>query len=520
MVTTLRIARPWVLVAALAATSAARAEEIMALRAGRVWTGSGPPVEKAVILVRDGKILSVTPDGRIPDGCKTLKYDELVVTPGLVDAACVVDPGIPQVAGRRDFGMCARCATAHRLHLAADPGLGAAVDGCPRCAEAHVGHSARKSSTPVSGEFWKKLAQAESAHHDHAAGDPCGPGCSGPRTLEDFADMVSSGPSANLTWAEQSSEVTPHCRVIDGVNFAAHDFHILLRNGVTTVYVNADTASVIGARGAIVKTGGPVGGRVIRKADAVLAAMGADPVRRGRFNNLPPGRGPDVTFMTRRPTTRMGVDFVFRKAMYDAMRVAEGIELHGADAPPLEAVPVLQEILSGRTPLRIQARLQHDILHALKLAREFKLNVTLQEAIEAYKCLGQIRDSGSPVIYGPIFDRPSGWRAFTGEATEPRLTTPAALQQAGVRFCLTASEGRDESGLVRQAMYAASHGLSEADALAAVTRVPAELMGLSERVGSLSAGADADLVVWTGDPLAATSRVKMVMIEGKVVYEQ
>ncbi|TWT42266.1 imidazolonepropionase [Phycisphaerae bacterium RAS1] len=517
----MKTARTIALSLALVAFVAAAAAEDAAIRAGRVWTGKGPALENALIVIRDGKVVSVAAGANAPDGVKTLKYEEMVVTPGLVDAACVIDPEIPQVASLRDFGMCLRCAAAHRLHLTADPALGASVDGCPRCAAAHAGHAARKSMQPTSAQFWAKLAAAsEATEHDHAAGDACGPGCSGPRTLEDFAELVSSGPSANLTWAEQSSEVTPHCSVLDAVNFSSRDFRVLLSSGVTTIYVSPDTAAVIGARGAVVKTGGPLAGRVVRKQDSVLAAMGADPVRRGRFNNLPPGRGGDVSFMTRRPTTRMGVDFVFRKAFYDAMRVAEGMELHGADAPPAPAVPVLQEILAGKTPLRVQARLQHDILNALRLAREFKLSMTLQEAVEAYKCLDQIKAAGFPLIYGPIFDRPSGWRAFTGEATEPRLTTPAALRDAGIRFCLTASEGRDESGLVRQAMVAARYGLSEDDALAAVTRVPAELMGLAERVGTLAAGADADLVVWTGDPLDATSRVKMVMIEGKVVYEE
>ena len=107
-----------------------------------------------------------------------------------------------------------------------------------------------------------------------------------------------------------------------------------MKGGVTTVYASADSSDVIGARGTLLKTAGPLEERVFRRADAVKAVMGGDPSGRGEANLLPPYYGPPPTVLTRRPTTRMGVDWVFRKAFYDAQRSSAGLELHGADMPP------------------------------------------------------------------------------------------------------------------------------------------------------------------------------------------
>ncbi len=340
------------------------------------------------------------------------------------------------------------------------------------------------------------------------------------------------GVDAGQTWAEHSSEVTPHLNVIDSVNFLSTDFDRLLRGGVTTVWVSPDSASVIGMRGAIVKTGGPLGSRIVREAGAVKAAMGRDPVMRGMGNRTPrPESRGGIGFTTRRPITRMGVHWVFRKAFYDAMRYSRGLPIRGADMPPIEAVPNLMKILEGEIPLRIQARAQHDILLAIRLAKEFGLTAEgrvafiLEEATEAYQCLDELKAANIPVVFGPIFLHPPGYRGrFWGkrvdpkEANDPRLNTAARLIDAGIPTAITAHEMRDEEGLVRQAMVAARYGLPADAALRAITATPAELMKLTGRVGALLPGADADLVIWSAEPLDAAGRVLLVMIDGRVVY--
>jgi imidazolonepropionase-like amidohydrolase len=244
------------------------------------------------------------------------------------------------------------------------------------------------------------------------------------------------------------------------------------------VYASPDASAVIGARGAVLHTGGPRDQRVLRAAAAVKAVIGSDPSMLETYNRPP--YGGIVGLYTRRPVSRMGLTWVFRKAFYDAERRGRGVEAYGADTASPEASAVLREVLAGKVPLRIQARIQQDILTALRLAKEFNLRFTLEEATEAYRCLDELRQESVPVIFGPIYERPAGIRLRSGEGTRSRYYTARALLEAGIPTALSAQELREEDGLARQAMYAIRFGVGFDDALKAVTQTPARLLGLDD----------------------------------------
>ncbi|MGE3180237.1 MAG: amidohydrolase family protein [Phycisphaerae bacterium] len=492
-----------------AATPADRAEKILVIQAKTLWTGSGAPIADGIVVVRGGKIVAAGADVEIPESAEVRKISDAYVTPGLIDANCVLDFEIPEVGYRQDFSTC------HDPRHA----RGGTAANCLCCAGKDdpfwsqlAAHAAREASV------MRLHAMNPEMDHDHGPGCICGVPFSQPMKFAGLSESA-SGVSARQTWADQSSEVIPHLRVADSLNLLSRDFDRLARSGVTCVYVAPDTASVIGARGAIVKTGGPVHLRMVESTGAVQAALGSDPSNRGRSNMLPPFYGPPPTNLTRRPTTRMGVDFVFRKAFHDARRAQRGLGITGADAPPAAAFDTLNGILDGDVPLRIHARLKHDILYALELSRDLGLHPTLVEVIEAWDCIPQLLQAKTPIVYGPVYMDASGWRASSGESADPRLTAAALFAKQGVSFALTANDMRDEDGLARQAMIATRYGLSQDDALRAITETPAELLGIADRCGSLAPGKDADLVVWNGSPCGATSRPVLVMINGQVVYE-
>lgn len=464
--------------ALLAAAPAWAADEpaVVAIKAGRIHTVSGEPIDAGVIIIRDGRIAAVGAALEIPAGARVLDYADAVITPGLIDACCIVDPELQQAAR-------SRAAMHEELN------------------------------------FWEAVARMQPEDPEHSAPREVEPTCPMPHGPADAAAALAPGAPPEASVADQSSEVTPHRLVLDSVNLLSKDFDRLARSGITTVYVSPDSANVIGARGAVLRTGGPLDARVIMPEAAVKVSLGEDPSNRGTANFLPPVYGPPPSFHTRRPTTRMGVDWVFRKALYDARRAAAGLPLHGADMPPAEALPVLQALLAGEVPVRVHARMQHDIFSALRLAREFGLSFTLEEATEAYRCLPQLKAAGVPVILGPLYMEPTGWRANTSEAQRPRLNSASQLAEAGITFALTAQELRDEDGLVRQGMIAVRHGLAPEAALRAITAVPAELLGMKDELGALAVGARADLVAWSAEPFDATSRPRLVLIDGRVVYE-
>ncbi len=485
-------------VAVLAASGLANAEErVLVLKAARIHTVAGEPVDGGTLMIRGGEVAAVGTDVAVPDDARVIDLKDAVLTPGLVDALCTIDSRIRQNSPNWSVGSVDRSffrrASEYQAAVAQAAALNVHVCG---------GDCGGPPENPPHGLF----------------GHNCCAKCAGPRMASTTLGLA-LGVEADQTWSEQSSEVTPHLLAIDTVNLMSSDFKRLLAGGVTTVYVSPDSANVIGSRGTTLKTGGPLDRRVVQRAGAVKISVGSDPISRGQANFLPPLYGPPPTFHTRRPTTRRGVDWVFRKAFYDARRAADGLPLSGADTPPEEALPVLQSILAGETPVRIQARMQHDIYSAIRLADEFGIKFILEEATEAYRALPRIQSAGVPVIFGPIYMQASGWRAYSREVDRPRLNTPRQLRDAGIPFALTAQEMRDEEGLVRQAALAARYGLTREQALRAITAQPASLLGLGDRLGRLTPGAAADVVAWSGEPLDATSRVLLVLIDGAVVYD-
>jgi imidazolonepropionase-like amidohydrolase len=331
--------------------------------------------------------------------------------------------------------------------------------------------------------------------------------------LDQASGLVGSGMITEL-----SNEVAAHTSVLDSMNLRSPDLRRLAEGGVTTVFASPDSSAVIGPRGAILRTAGPVQDRVIEPAGAVHAAISSDPYR-GSMSNAPPFRG-FVTARTRRPNTRMGVTWVFRKAFVDAERHANGLPVGGAETAPYEALDVLWGVRSGEIPLRVHARQKNDIESAIRLTGEFGFGFTLLEATEAFELIDEIRAAGVPVILGPIETDPTGPRRFSPETRRASLATFGALLDAGITTALTAQDLRDENGLARQAMYAVRNGVDPQAALRAVTLTPAEILGVSDRLGSVEVGKQADLVVWSGDPLSPTSRPVVVIVNGRVEVDR
>jgi imidazolonepropionase-like amidohydrolase len=333
--------------------------------------------------------------------------------------------------------------------------------------------------------------------------------CCGYPNVAQMHELI-SGVEQSYSLTESSSEVVPHTRVIDTMNLRSPDFERLVLGGVTTVFISPDSAAVIGPQGAVVRTAGPMMDRIVEAAADVKGVMGTDSFTVGADNN-PPFRG-FVSVRTRRPNTRMGVTWVFRKAFYDTKEWKKGVTPAGADTPPVEAFPVLESVLEGKIPLRMQARMGGDISTALRLTDEFGLKFTLLEGNEAYKCVDELKAHDIPVIYGPLSIDPAGMRQAIADRGEQRLSTVRELMDAGVTVALSAQDLREEDGLARQAMYAVRAGVSPEQAIQAVTLTPARLLGIDKDTGSIETGKRADLVVWSGEPV-------VVMIGGRSVMD-
>lgn len=333
----------WVCVGACGLTAASGTDGVTVVRASKVYVGDGSVVEGGAVLIRDGKIVDVGRDLSVPTGARVIDLKDGTITPGLIDANAWVEatdvlPTPPPTAGAVLHGLF------HDPDHKHGPTVGCCGSTCPR----------------------------SYLHSDGAKCSSCG--------FPDSPPSLAMGTRPSTVVAEQSSEVIPHTRVIDSVNLRSPDFERLVSEGVTAVFVAPDSAAVISSQGAVVQTAGAMRDRIITEAGAVKASMGTDPSWRGMPNSLPYRQS--VSFNTRRPTTRMGVTWVFRKAFHDAQRWKDGITRHGADLADDAALKALDGVRRGEIPFRIQARMQHDIMAAFRLADEFEIPFVLEEATD------------------------------------------------------------------------------------------------------------------------------------------
>ena len=270
-----------------------------------------------------------------------------------------------------------------------------------------------------------------------------------------------------------------------------------LREGVTTVYLAPDPRLLIGGRGAVVKLAGPRETAILSEDAAVAASFGESAV-----GDRPPGREQPTG-----PTTRQGMIYEFRQTLVRAQE----------DAVGGEAGRMLGQLLAGETPLRMLVNKPDDIETALRVAREFDLRLVLDQAAGAAAVAERLAEAEIPVVVGPAILGIGDGGPMELASHSP--ATAGALHRAGVPIALSTFAGRGRS-VAMEAVVAWAHGLPREAALAAVTAEAAAILGVSDRVGTLAPGLDADLVIWTEHPIGTYARARTVIVDGRVAYQR
>jgi imidazolonepropionase-like amidohydrolase len=209
---------------------------------------------------------------------------------------------------------------------------------------------------------------------------------------------------------------------------------------------------------------------------------------------------------------------MLRQSLLDAQEYRTKLSSAAADKKPARDLrhEAFAGVLEGKTPLLVTVNRAQDIVSALRLAKEFKIRVVLDGAAEAHLVVDEIKAAGVPVIVHPTMARPYGERANL------TLENAAILKKAGIAVALQSgyeSYVPKTRVVLLEAAMAAANGLSFDDALATITIDAAKILGVSDRVGSIESGKDADLALFDGDPFEYTTHVTGVVIEGVVVSE-
>ncbi|HHL41743.1 MAG TPA: amidohydrolase [Candidatus Bathyarchaeota archaeon] len=220
------------------------------------------------------------------------------------------------------------------------------------------------------------------------------------------------------------------------------------------------------------------------------------------------------------PATRMGEAGIMREWLYKAKTYMEKKEQF-KDKP--EKLPekdlkleALIPVLKGEIPMRVHAHRADDVAIAIRICEEFGVNMSWEHATEGHRIAKYIAEKGIPAVWGPGLNWRTKW-----ETRERTFETVKTLVDAGVKVALQTDADNGKIGFLPiSAALAIRDGLSEEEAWKTITINPAEILGVGDRVGSIEKGKDADLRITKGDPLDPRSQVRMVFIDGELVFSR
>ena len=305
---------------------------------------------------------------------------------------------------------------------------------------------------------------------------------------------------------ESTDPCTPQLRAVDGVNPLDRGFREAREGGVTTVLTGPGSANPIAGQFAALKTDGRWVDEMVLKAPiAMKFALGENP--KSVYNER-----------KETPVTRMATAAIIRENLAKAQEYQD--KQSKAEEDPDEDVPdydakleALAPVATGALPAHFHAHRADDIATAVRISGEFGLKLVVVHGTEGYLVPELLVQSNVPVITGPcLTDRSKP------ELVGQTLSNPARLRAAGVKVAICTDHPETPiQYLPLCAAMAVRGGMEPEDALAAITRDAAEIAGISKRVGTLTPGKDADVVVTSGHPFDWNGEVRAVFLNGKRV---
>ncbi|GHS99486.1 amidohydrolase [Synergistales bacterium] len=313
-----------------------------------------------------------------------------------------------------------------------------------------------------------------------------------PEHMEDANDMV--------------DPIAPQLRILDALYPDDTAFPDALSGGVTCAQTLPGSGNVIGGQGIIIKTKPDIVERMVVEApSAMKAALGENPVRVYKEKK-------------KLPNTRMGSAYLMRDSFVRAQNYRAKLaaaEKKGEHFDRDLIMEALLPVLDGKLTYRVHCHRSDDIQTAVRVSEEFGLKYTIEHCTEGHKIAEWLAGKKVFAAVGPTLTGRSKI-----ELRNKTWDTPRILWENGVHFCIiTDHPVVPLEHLSVCASLASRAGLPEEEALRAVTVYAAEHLGIESRVGSLEAGKDADIAIWSREPLDSRSKVLKTFINGEVVYE-
>jgi imidazolonepropionase-like amidohydrolase len=306
--------------------------------------------------------------------------------------------------------------------------------------------------------------------------------------------------------ADQSDEdevgdpVVPHIRAIDAINPEDIAFRDALMGGVTTVGVMPGSYNVVCGQPAAVKVSGRTVEEMLLRAPVGMKVSFGD-----RPKHVYGG-------LKKSPMTRMGIAAILRESLIRAQNYAANGKKGPRDLRQESLIPVIRR----QIPLRAHAHRADDIVTAVRIAKEFKLDLVIEHGTDGYKVAPELAQAKVPVVHGPWLKVRGNFEQSGRNPDAPRIL----IENKVLTAFSTDHPVIPIQNLRMQALTAVEQGVSPEDALKAITICPAQIMGIHTRVGSLEKGKDADVVMLSGLPFEAGTRVNATMVSGKLCWQR
>lgn len=305
---------------------------------------------------------------------------------------------------------------------------------------------------------------------------------------------------------ENTSPNTPELRGIDGLNPFDPEFEHSYTHGVTCVSTGPGSANPICGQFVTMKTyGKTLDDMIVKEPSSMKMAFGENP--KSAHNKSA-------------PVTRMATAAIIREALFKAKRYAEDkkrAEKEGKPLPPFDMkLEALVPVVEGRLPVKAHAHRADDILTALRIAKEFNLDMSIEHCSDGHMIPDQLSNANG-VIIGPLLGFPHKLEVVNQSPKAGRI-----FYEHGVKFAIMSDlPATHTSDILLEAGACIREGLPVMEALKALTISPAEILKIADRTGSFAPEKDADIAVFTANPVENVDAVcVLTMIEGEIVHNR
>ena len=297
---------------------------------------------------------------------------------------------------------------------------------------------------------------------------------------------------------DYSDALMPYLDTLDAINPFDLAVKSAVEAGVTAACTCPGSDSVIGGMCSVISLTGALAEDMLLKGKAAVKCS---------FGENPKNAGYGFK-------SRMGNAWMLRKCIEDALDYRhhkEEAEKSGSYFRTDMGMENMLPLLNREIPLHAHVHRADDICTAIRIAREYNLRLVLVHCTDGAAILDYLKQFDYPVILGPTINPRSKL-----ECMAKRFETAGIMSRAGIKVCLTADH--DVTPIYYLPVYGAQAvkaGLDELDGLKALTKNPAEVLGIDDRKGELKEGKDADIVIWSGHPFDSCTKAETVFIMGK-----